>query len=127
MTASSDAQILVKAVVTAAERLGVLDALPEILGAPAQAIAAMQTGTHSLDPSGAEWRAATRFASLFRSLISLLGDVERARAWLNESHQTLGGSPAQLLRMRGGLDRVVRYLDAVQKYEIRLPPRSLNG
>jgi len=124
MNANNDAATLTKAVVTAAERLGMLDALPEILGVSMQTVAGMKAGTGSLDPGGRAWQAATRFASLFRSLITLLGDVERARTWLNESHQTLGDSPAQLLRAPGGLDRVVSYLDAVQKYEIKLPPRS---
>jgi uncharacterized protein (DUF2384 family) len=112
---------LKKAVLRAADVLGLTQQLPSILGIDAKAWASNE---HALAPDTDEWRAAVRFTSLFRSLVTLVGSVSNAREWLDQSHRTLGDSPRSLLENATGLERVVRYLDAVQKFEVKLPPRG---
>ena len=124
MNAKTDPATLTKAVLRAAERLGLVEALPRILDIDEFTMTRLSGGEALLDPDKAEWIAATRFASLFRSLILLLGDANEARTWLGQSHQTLGAPPAELLQTAEGRERVLSYLDAVQKFEIKLPPRS---
>jgi uncharacterized protein (DUF2384 family) len=121
---SADPATLTKAVLRAAEHLGMFEALPDILGVDAQAVMRMKRGESALDPTRSEWEAATRFASLFRSLVTLLGNTEDARVWLNARHATLGATPADLLRTSAGRARVVGYVDGIQKFELKLPPRS---
>ena len=116
-----DPTTLKKAVTRAAEVLDLTQALPRILGIDANAWAASE---RALAPDSEEWRAAVRFAGLFRSLLTLVGSAAKAREWLDQPHRTLGESPRVLLQSPGGLERVVRYLDAVQKFEVKLPPRS---
>jgi uncharacterized protein (DUF2384 family) len=121
---SADPGTLTKAIFRAAEHLGLSTVLPDILGINRETVTRMARGECTLDPSRPEWEAATRFASLFRSLVTLLGNAEEARTWLNTPHATLGAAPSELLRSPHGRARVVGYLDAVQKFEIKLPPRG---
>lgn len=115
---------LTKAVLRAAERLDVLDALPDALGMSAEDIDELRAGRLRLDPSGEAWQKATHFTALFRALLSLVGSIDNARSWLNTPHQTLAGIPSMLLRTPDGMQRIVRYLENVQKFEIKLPPRG---
>ena len=121
---STDPLTLTKAVLRAAEHLGLTQTLHDILGVDEQVVRSMTKGDYSLDPNCGEWAAATRFTGLFRSLITLLGNAQDARAWLATQHETLGDAPMHLLRTPHGRDTLFRYLDAVQKYEIKLPPRG---
>ena len=124
MKPTTDPTTLTKAVLRAAEHLGLSEALHDILSVEEHVVGSMAKGDYTLDPNRDEWTAATRFTGLFRSLVTLLGNTEDARAWLATQHQTLGDAPQQLLRTPQGRDALFRYLDAVQKYEIKLPPRS---
>ena len=114
---------LTKALVRAADQLGLAADLPTLLETPAQDAAALQAGARTLDPQRAEWARALKLVGLFRSLISLVGTPERARAWLGSPNQTLGASPIEVLRTHDA-ERVFRYLAAVQKHELRLPTDS---
>lgn len=118
---TTDPATLKKAVLRAADVLDLTQQLPSILGIDA---ASSLANEHALVPDTSEWSAAVRFVSLFRSLVTLVGSVSAAREWLDQSHRTLGASPRALLDSPAGLERVVRYLDAVQKFEVKLPPRS---
>ena len=122
--ATTDPATLRKAILRAAEVLGLTQQLPQILGVDPQSWARLSANERTLVPDTVEWNGAVRFASLFRSLLTLVGTVPNARDWLEQPHRTLGASPRSLLMNPEGLERVVRYLDAVQKYEVRLPPRS---
>lgn len=121
---TTDPATLKKAVLRAAEVLDLSQQLPEILGIDAQTWLSTE---RTIAPDTAEWCSAVRFTSLFRSLLTLVGSVSNARAWLDQHHRTLGESPRALLTTPEGLERVVRYLDAVQKFEVKLPPRSSEG
>lgn len=115
---------LTKAVLRAADLLGVTDELPEILGVDAELLAQARSGAAALQPESPAWAIGVRFAGVYRALLTLAGDSAKARAWLDTPHSTLGAVPRELLRTEAGRERVFGYLDAVQKYEIKLPPRS---
>ena len=122
--ATTDPSTLKKAILRAADVLGLTQQLPQVLGVDEHSWAQLTANERSLMPNTDEWANAVRFAGLFRSLLTLVGTVPNATDWLNQPHRTLGASPRSLLLSPAGLERVVRYLDSVQKYEIRLPPRS---
>lgn len=124
MTTLPNPAMLTKAVLRAGELFGLAHALPDIIGLTSAEWSKIANGERLLDPSAPEWQAATRFAGTFRALLTLAGSTDSARTWLATPHQTLGDAPAALLRTPEGQERVYRYLDAVQKYEIKLPPRG---
>lgn len=121
---NTDPATLKKAILRAAQVLGLTQELPHVLGIDAHAWTQLSADQRALVPETDEWNGAVRFAGLFRSLLSLVGTVPNACEWLDQHHRTLGASPRSLLGNPAGLERVVRYLDAVQKYEVKLPPRS---
>lgn len=124
MNPNIDPGTLTKAVLRAADHLGLTADLPSILGLSPDIISSMMRGERTLDSHGSEWERAKHFASLFRSLLTLTGTAENARSWLTTVHHTLGAAPRELLRTSEGLERVLKYLDSVQKYEIKLPQRG---
>jgi uncharacterized protein (DUF2384 family) len=121
---TTDPAMLMKAVLRAAQVLGLSEQLPSLLGIDAYAWVQLSSNERALMPGTDEWHRAARFAGLFRALLTLVGAVPNAIEWLDQPHRTLGASPRSLLVNPEGLERVVRYLDAVQKYEVKLPPRS---
>ena len=123
-SSNTDPATLKKAILRAAEVLGLIHELPHVLGVDAHSWSQLVANERALAPGTDEWNAAVRFASLFRSLLTLVGTAPNAQEWLDQSHRTLGASPRSLLKDPEGLERVIRYLDAVHKYEIKLPPRG---
>lgn len=113
--------LLTTALLRSAEQLGLLADLPSLLQLQAEEVAQLQSGARCLDPQEAAWARALKIVSLFRVLVSLLGTVQRARAWLGNSNEALGARPLDLLRTPDD-DLVYRYLNAVQKHELRMPP-----
>jgi uncharacterized protein (DUF2384 family) len=122
--ASTDPATLRKAILRAAQVLDLTSELPQVLGIESSAWEALNADARGLVPGTTEWNAAARFAGLFRLLLSLVGTVPNAQQWLDQPHRTLGATPRSLLVSMEGLERVVRYLEAVQKFEVKLPPRS---
>jgi Protein of unknown function (DUF2384) len=114
--------LLTKALIRATDELALAADLPALLQIPAEDAASLQSDGRVLDPQREEWAKALRIVSLFRTLVSLVGTTERARAWLGSPNQTLSACPVDLLRTNDA-ERVYRYLDAVLKNELRLPPR----
>lgn len=107
------ATILSKAVGRAAQRLGVSRTLlAQVLGVSAPTISRLYQGKYQLEPNRKEWEFALLFVRLFRSLDSIVGDEETARAWLNSPNLGLNERPVDLIRNTEGLVRVVHYLDA---------------
>jgi uncharacterized protein (DUF2384 family) len=95
--------------------------LPQLLRIEAAEIAQLQSGARQLDPEKDEWAGALRIVGLFRTMIELLGTAERAKAWLCTPNDTLGARPVDLLRSPDA-ELVYRYLSAVRKHELRMPP-----
>jgi hypothetical protein len=113
--------LLTKALLRAAEQLGLSADLAELLQTAAEDTAQLQSGSRLLDPNQQEWTRALEIVSLFRTLIELLSTPERARAWLGTPNDTLGAAPTDLLRSPDA-ERVHRYLSSVRKHELRMPP-----
>lgn len=113
-TAKPDpADVLTKAVVRAAERLGVSKALlARILGVSPPTVTRLYGGGYRLDERRKEWEFALLFVRVFRSLDSIVGTEQAARSWLLSENRALNGRPIDLIRQTEGLVRVVHYLDA---------------
>jgi hypothetical protein len=107
--------VLTKAVLSAAERLGVRNrALAAALGSSEASISRLQHGRF-LDPESKEGELALLFLRLYRSLDALVGgEDEKARRWLLATNEHLGGVPADRIRTVEGLVDVVQYLDAMR-------------
>ena len=107
--------VLTKAVLRAADRLGVAQKdLATILGVSAATVSRLGR-TKTLSPETKEGELALLFVRLFRSLDTLVGgDSEQARAWLHAHNDHLGGIPAERIASITGLVDVVSYLDALR-------------
>ena len=113
--------LLTKALLRAAEQLDLAADLSELLRIAAEETAQLQSGSRLLDPEKQEWAAALEIVGLFRTLIELLNTPERARAWLGTPNDALKARPIDLLRTSDA-ELVHRYLGAVRKHELRMPP-----
>lgn len=118
--------LLSKALLRAAEQLNLAADLPQLLQITAEETAQLQSGSRLLDPERQEWASALKIVGLFRTMIELLGTAERAKAWLGTPNDTLGASPLDLLRTPDA-ELVYRYLSAVRKHELRMPPAWRRG
>jgi len=107
--------VLTKAVLNAAERLGLRNRqVAAMLGTSEASISRLQ-GSRGLDPGSKEGELALLFLRVYRSLDALMGgDDARARAWLHADNDHLRGVPADRLRSVEGLVDVVQYLDAMR-------------
>ncbi|HEY0680950.1 MAG TPA: MbcA/ParS/Xre antitoxin family protein [Steroidobacter sp.] len=113
--------LLTKALFRAVEQLKLAAELPAMLGAQPEEIAQLQSGARLLDPQRQEWEEALKIVGLFRTIIEVLGNVERAKAWLGTANDVLGGRPVDLLVTQDA-ELVHRYLKSVRKHELRMPP-----
>lgn len=105
--------VLTKAFLRAGERLEVPRAvLAKVVGRSQPTLSRMHAGGYELEEGTKEWELALLFVRLYRSLDSIVGTDEAARAWLTGSHAALGGVPLDLVQTTEGLVRVVHYLDA---------------
>ncbi len=113
--ARSPSSVLTKAVLRAAEALGVNQkGLARILGV-SEATVSRLGRTKVLDPDTKEGELALLFVRLFRSLDTLVGgDAAKARAWLVAPNPHLGGVPAERIATVPGLVDAVGYLDALR-------------
>jgi len=107
--------VLAKAVLSAAERLGLRNRhLAAVLGSSEASISRLQYG-RGLDPESKEGELALLFLRLYRSLDALVGgDDAKARDWLAADNTHLRGVPAERIRTVEGLVDVVQYLDAMR-------------
>jgi hypothetical protein len=113
--------LLTKALLRAAEQLSLAADLALLLQTTPDETAQLQSGSRALDPQKPEWARALEIVGMFRTLIELLSTPERAKAWLGTPNDTLGASPLDLLRSPDA-ELVHRYLSAVRKHELRMPP-----
>lgn len=109
------AEVLTKAVLAAAQRLGLRSRdLAAILGASEASVSRLQRG-RTIDPDGKEGELALLFVRLYRSLDALVGgDEGQARAWLQAHNEHVAGVPAERITSVAGLVDVVQYLDALR-------------
>ncbi|ACM21170.1 helix-turn-helix XRE domain and DUF2384 protein [Geotalea daltonii FRC-32] len=107
--------VLSKAVINAAERLGLSQArLAHVLGLSKASVSRLFAGTYQLSSEKKEWEFAVLLLRLFRSLDAIVGGVATdVRSWMNSDNLALAGrKPIELITSTEGLVRVIYYLDA---------------
>jgi len=109
-----DAVVVTKAVMRAAEALGVSNRLlAGVLGCSEATVSRMGSGAYQLSPGDKPFELAVLFLRLFRSLDAIVGgDAATARAWLKNDNLVLNAPPVRLITSVAGLVTVVGYLDA---------------
>lgn len=106
--------VLTKAVLRAAERLGLSGGrLGEVIGVSAPTVTRMKRGEHVLEEGTKPYELAALLVRVFRSLDAIVGGEEGvARAWMRSPNTAIGAPPREAIRSISGLTRVVAYLDA---------------
>lgn len=106
--------VVTKAVVRAADRLGVTArVLAAIIGVSEASVSRMKRGDFRLEPGTKPFELAVLFVRLFRSLDAIVGGDDRvAASWLGNPNTALDGRPIEKLRTVSGLVDVIAYLDA---------------
>jgi hypothetical protein len=109
------APVLARAVLRAAERLGMRNRhLAAVIGTSEASVSRL-AGERGLEPDSKEGELALLFLRLFRSLDALVGgDDDKARAWMQADNVHVRGVPAERIRTVEGLVDVVQYLDAMR-------------
>jgi hypothetical protein len=109
-----DAAVLTKAVLRAADKLGVNGAaLAPVLGVSEATVSRMKSGDYRLEAGAKPFELGVMFVRLFRSLDAIAGGDEAvARAWLANPNSALDGKPVEKIRNLAGLIDVIAYLDA---------------
>ena len=110
----SEAQVVTKATVVAAERLGLnARSLASVLGVSEASVSRMKRLDHLLEKGTKPFELALLLIRLFRSLDAITGGDEAvARKWLRNTNTALGGIPADRISTITGLTDVLAYLDA---------------
>jgi hypothetical protein len=109
-----DAVVLTKAVLRAADKLGVRGSvLALVIGVSEATVSRMKSGDTRLESDTKPFELGVMFVRLFRSLDAIAGGDEAvARAWLANPNSALGGRPVEKIRNLAGLIDVIAYLDA---------------
>ncbi|WP_296583353.1 antitoxin Xre/MbcA/ParS toxin-binding domain-containing protein [Xanthobacter sp.] len=110
----SQGAVLTKALLRAADRLGVTGAtLAAVIGLSPASLTRMKKGEFALESGTKPFELAILFVRLFRSLDAIAGGDERiARAWLASPNTALDDAPIDKIRTIPGLMDVIAYLDA---------------
>jgi hypothetical protein len=113
-TVSDEATLLTKAVLRAADRLAIKNAvLARILGLSGPTISRMRNGKYRLDRGQKPFELAVLLIRLYRSLDGIVGgDDSVAADWLTNKNTVLDGVPLELVESVSGLANVIHYLDA---------------
>lgn len=113
---ASKSAVLSKAIIRAAEQLGLSQAkLADVLGVSPATVSRLFSGTYQLSPEkGKEWELGVLVVRLFRSLDAIVGGIVKdARSWFGSRNSALGGQrPVDMIVSTEGLVHVVNYLDA---------------
>ena len=110
----SEAQVVTRATVVAAERLGLnARSLASVLGVSEASVSRMKRLDHLLEKGTKPFELALLLIRLFRSLDAITGGDEGvARKWLRNTNTARGGIPADRISTITGLTDVLAYLDA---------------
>ena len=112
--AASDAAVVAKAAVRAADRLGLTNkVLAQIIGVSEPSASRLRQGKYPLDKNQKPFELAVLFIRLYRSLDAVVaGDDGVAKAWLRNNNTALNAAPIDLIRTISGLTDVIHYLDS---------------
>jgi hypothetical protein len=113
-TVSDEATLLTKAVLRAADRLAIKNAvLARILGLSGPTISRMRNGKYRLDREQKPFELAVLLIRLYRSLDGIVGgDDSVAADWLTNKNTVLDGVPLELIQSVSGWANDIHYLDA---------------
>jgi hypothetical protein len=113
-TAPSEAAVLTKAVLRAAEQLEITNrVLANVIGLSEATVSRMRSGEYELQRGQKPFELAVLFVRLFRSLDAIVGgDRAVARAWLQNANRALDDRPLSQIQSVPGLMNVIQYLDA---------------
>ena len=111
---TAEAAVITKAVVNAADRLGIsARTLSAVLGVSEATVSRMKRQDHLLERNSKPFELATLLVRLFRSLDAIVGGDEAvARQWLRNANTALGATPLDKIVSISGLTDVLAYLDA---------------
>ena len=111
---ASEGLVVTKAVVNAADRLGLnARALGAVVGVSEASVSRMKRQDHLLEKGTKPFELALLLIRLFRSLDAITGgDDMVARQWLRNVNSALGSVPAEKIQTISGLTDVLAYLDA---------------
>ncbi len=114
-TVAAPDAVLAKAVLRAAEQLGLRQAgLADVLGMHRTAISRMKTA-QSLDPASKQGELALLLVRLARALYALTGgDIEWIWHFMHAPNRVTGGVPAEQIATIQGLVTVLRFVDAMR-------------
>jgi uncharacterized protein (DUF2384 family) len=113
-TAPSEAAVLTKAVLRAAEQLGITNRrLATVIGVSEATVSRMRSGEYQLQRGQKAFELGVLFVRLYRSLDTIIGgDKAAASAWLRNPNRALDATPITLIETVAGLTNVIAYLDA---------------
>ncbi len=108
------ASVLTRAVLRAAERLGLSRReLADTLGLSPATLSRMYQGRYTLDEKSKTWELAALLVRLYRGLDAITaGDETSQRAWMRNPNLDLHRPPVELITTVAGLAHTVTYVDA---------------
>jgi uncharacterized protein (DUF2384 family) len=111
---SSEATVLTKAALRAAEHLGMTNkSLAAVIGVSEATVSRMRAGDYTLQREQKSFELAILFVRFYRSLDAIVGGDEAvARAWLKNPNTALESEPITLIQTVSGLMHAIHYLDA---------------
>jgi hypothetical protein len=110
----SEAAVVTKAAVNAADRLGIsARTLSGVLGLSEATVSRMKRQDYVLERGSKSFELAILLIRLFRSLDAIVGGDEAvARQWLRNANTAFGAAPLEKIVSISGLTDVLAYLDA---------------
>lgn len=113
-TATDRGSVLTRAMLRAAERLGLSGRqLSEVVGVSEATVSRLKRGEARLEEGSKPFQLAALLVRAFRSLDAITGGDETvARVWMTAPNAALGARPAERISTVQGLVDVVTYLDA---------------
>jgi len=114
ISAASEATVLTKAVLRAAQHLGMTNkSLAAVIGVSEATVSRMRSGDYTLRRGQKSFELAILFLRFYRSLDAIVGgDQEVARTWLKNPNTALDSEPLTLIQTVPGLMNAIHYLDA---------------
>ena len=111
---AQEAAVLTKAVIGAADQLGVsARSLSAILGVSEATVSRMRRSDFLLERGSKPFELGVLFVRLFRSLDAIVGgDQSVAKAWIRNANVALDGRPLEKIATIAGLIDVIAYLDS---------------
>lgn len=112
--AEKEAAAVTKAVLRAADRLGIRNAaLSRVIGVSEPTLSRMRSGERLINRNQKEFELGVLFVRMYRSLDAIIGgDDTVSQQWLRNKNEALNSVPVEMIESVQGLTDVIRYLDA---------------